>query len=138
MVLMITTTVCVNPMVSCYRIHHVIPVSLIRHQERHRLQSMNCQMLRWKKDRFVLMTIRSHDQYNTTIYGLHDRYRGVHGNRRVLFMNALDMSEHGLKTRDIVNITSHYGEQKLHSKHWILVPYEIPRRKLSSVFPRSK
>ncbi|MGB2352770.1 MAG: FdhF/YdeP family oxidoreductase [Candidatus Poseidoniaceae archaeon] len=90
-----------------------------------------------EEDRFVLMTIRSHDQYNTTIYGLHDRYRGVHGNRRVLFMNALDMSEHGLKTRDIVNITSHYGEQKLHSKHWILVPYEIPRRNLAAYFPEA-
>ena len=90
-----------------------------------------------EKDRFVLMTIRSHDQYNTTIYGLHDRYRGVHGNRRVLFMNALDMSEHGLKTRDVVNITSHYEEQKLHSKHWILVPYEIPRGNLAAYFPEA-
>ena len=90
-----------------------------------------------EKDRFVLMTIRSHDQYNTTIYGLHDRYRGVHGNRRVLFMNALDMSEHGLKTRDVVNITSHYEEHKLHSKHWILVPYEIPRGNLAAYFPEA-
>ena len=90
-----------------------------------------------EEDRFVLMTIRSHDQYNTTIYGLHDRYRGVHGNRRVLFMNALDMSEHGLKTRDVVNITSHYEEQKLHSKHWILVPYEIPRGNLAAYFPEA-
>ena len=87
--------------------------------------------------RYVLMTIRSHDQYNTTIYGLHDRYRGIHGNRRVLFMNALDMSEHGLKTRDIVNITSHYGKQNLHSKHWIIVPYEIPRGNLAAYFPEA-
>ena len=43
------------------------------------------------QDHYVLMTLRSHDQYNTTIYGLHDRYRGVHGRRRVLFMNANDM-----------------------------------------------
>ena len=90
-----------------------------------------------EEGRYVLMTIRSHDQYNTTIYGLHDRYRGIHGNRRVLFMNALDMSEHGLKTRDIVNITSHYGKQKLHSKHWIIVPYEIPRRNLAAYFPEA-
>ena len=62
-------------------------------------------------DRFVLMTIRSHDQYNTTIYGLHDRYRGVHGNRRILFMNAIDMSEMGLKTRDSVDITSYYQKR---------------------------
>ena len=89
------------------------------------------------EDRFVLMTIRSHDQYNTTIYGLHDRYRGVHGNRRVLFMNALDMSEYGLKTRDVVDITSHFQGTNRHSKQWIVVPYEIPRRNLAAYFPEA-
>ena len=89
------------------------------------------------EDHFVLMTIRSHDQYNTTIYGLHDRYRGVHGNRRVLFMNALDMSEYGLKTRDVVDITSHFQGTKRHSKQWIVVPYEIPRRNLAAYFPEA-
>ena len=87
--------------------------------------------------KYVLMTIRSHDQYNTTIYGLHDRYRGIHGNRRVLFMNALDMSESGLKTRDIVNITSHFEGHKRHSAHWIVVPYQIPRRNLAAYFPEA-
>lgn len=90
-----------------------------------------------KRNRYVLMTIRSHDQYNTTIYGLHDRYRGVHGNRRVLFMNALDMSEIGLKTRDIVDITSHFQGVERHSKHWIVVPYEIPRQNLAAYFPEA-
>ena len=89
------------------------------------------------EDRFVLMTIRSHDQYNTTIYGLHDRYRGVHGNRRVLFMNALDMSEYGLKTRDVIDITSHFQGTNRHSKQWIVVPYEIPRRNLAAYFPEA-
>ena len=45
--------------------------------------------------KFVMITIRSHDQYNTTIYDLNDRYRGVHGNRRVVLMNATDMIERG-------------------------------------------
>ena len=89
------------------------------------------------KDRFVLMTIRSHDQYNTTIYGLHDRYRGVHGNRRIVFMNALDMSEHGLKTRDIVDITSHFNSELRTSKTWFVVPYEIPRGNLAAYFPEA-
>ena len=89
------------------------------------------------EDRFVLMTIRSHDQYNTTIYGLHDRYRGIHGNRRVLFMNALDMSEYGVKTRDVVDITSHFQGRKRHSRQWIVVPYEIPRRNLAAYFPEA-
>ena len=89
------------------------------------------------QDRFVLMTLRSHDQYNTTIYGLHDRYRGVHGNRRVLFMNALDMSEYGLKTRDVVNITSHFEGSTRKSKQWNVVPYEIPRKNLAAYFPEA-
>ena len=88
-------------------------------------------------DRFVLMTIRSHDQYNTTIYGLHDRYRGVHGNRRIVFMNALDMSERGLKTRDVVDMTSHFNTTKRTSSNWIVVPYEIPRGNLAAYFPEA-
>ena len=90
-----------------------------------------------QKDHFVLMTIRSHDQYNTTIYGLHDRYRGAHGNRRIVFMNALDMSEHGLKTRDIVHITSHYNSELRTSNNWFVVPYEIPRGNLAAYFPEA-
>ncbi len=88
-------------------------------------------------DRFVLMTIRSHDQYNTTIYGLHDRYRGVHGNRRIVFMNALDMSERGIKTRDVVNMTSHFNATERFSSNWIVVPYEIPRGNLAAYFPEA-
>ena len=88
-------------------------------------------------DHFVLMTIRSHDQYNTTIYGLHDRYRGVHGNRRIVFMNALDMSERGLKTRDVVDMTSHFNTTKRTSLNWIVVPYEIPRGNLAAYFPEA-
>ena len=83
------------------------------------------------------MTIRSHDQYNTTIYGLHDRYRGVHGNRRIVFMNALDMSERGLKTRDVVDMTSHFNTTKRTSLNWIVVPYEIPRGNLAAYFPEA-
>ena len=90
-----------------------------------------------KADRFVLMTIRSHDQYNTTIYGLHDRYRGVHGNRRIVLMNALDMSERGLKTRDVVDMTSHFKGTERTSSNWIVVPYEIPRGNLAAYFPEA-
>ena len=86
---------------------------------------------------FVLMTIRSHDQYNTTIYGLHDRYRGVHGNRRIVFMNALDMSERNLKTRDIVHMKSHFNGTIRESNNWIVVPYEIPRGNLAAYFPEA-
>ncbi|DAC33248.1 MAG TPA: hypothetical protein HA356_01035, partial [Candidatus Poseidoniaceae archaeon] len=57
---------------------------------------------------YVMMTMRSHDQYNTTIYDVHDRYRGIHGNRRVVLMNATDMAERGWKNRQEVQLTSHF------------------------------
>ena len=90
-----------------------------------------------ESNHFVLMTIRSHDQYNTTIYGLHDRYRGVHGNRRIVFMNALDMSERNLKTRGIVHMKSHFNGTIRESNNWIVVPYEIPRGNLAAYFPEA-
>ena len=87
--------------------------------------------------RYVLMTLRSHDQYNTTIYGLHDRYRGIHGHRRVLMMNAEDMVERGWKARTTVNITSHFEGEERHSHAWLLVPYKIPRGNLAAYFPEA-
>jgi molybdopterin-dependent oxidoreductase alpha subunit len=86
---------------------------------------------------YVLMTMRSHDQYNTTIYGLHDRYRGVHGHRRVLFMNAEDMVERGWKTRQNVSITSHFDGEKRQADDWLVIPYEIPRGNLGAYFPEA-
>jgi len=90
-----------------------------------------------KEGQYVLMTLRSHDQYNTTIYGLHDRYRGVHGHRRVLFMNAQDMVERGWKTRQQVNITSHFQGEERYARDWLVVPYEIPRGNLAAYFPEA-
>ena len=90
-----------------------------------------------KEGQYVLMTMRSHDQYNTTIYGLHDRYRGIHGNRRVVLMNALDMAEKGLKTRDVVNLCSHFKGTTRHSSNWIVVAYDIPKRNMAAYFPEA-
>ena len=90
-----------------------------------------------EEDQYVLMTLRSHDQYNTTIYGLNDRYRGVSGHRRVLFMNAKDMVERGWKSRQRVNITSHFNDEVRHSNDWLVVPYEIPRKNLAAYFPEA-
>lgn len=56
-------------------------------------------------DALTLTTIRSHDQYNTTIYGLNDRYRGISGRRDVVFVNERDLSSRGLKHGDLVDIT---------------------------------
>jgi anaerobic selenocysteine-containing dehydrogenase len=52
----------------------------------------------------TLTTIRSHDQYNTTIYGLDDRYRGVFGRRDVVFLNAIDMARLGVASGDALDI----------------------------------
>ena len=88
-------------------------------------------------EQFVMMTIRSHDQYNTTIYGLDDRYRGIKGNRRVVLMNPDDMLELQLKTRDIVDISSHFNGSVRKSNHWIVIPYKIPKRNIAAYFPEA-
>ena len=89
------------------------------------------------EDRFVMMTIRSHDQYNTTIYDVHDRYRGLSGNRRVVLMNALDMAERGWKNRHPLSITSHFEGETRYSAGWLAVSYEIPRKNIATYFPEA-
>jgi molybdopterin-dependent oxidoreductase alpha subunit len=89
------------------------------------------------EDKYVMMTIRSHDQYNTTIYDVHDRYRGIHGNRRVVMMNASDMAERGWKNRHVVQLTSHFQGETRTSGQWQLVAYDIPRGNIATYFPES-
>src|SRR5262249_5149812 len=60
--------------------------------------------------RLLLQTVRSHDQYNTTIYGLDDRYRGVKGGRRVIFVNPDDLSELGIPDGSTVDIVSEWTD----------------------------
>ncbi len=88
-------------------------------------------------DRFIMMTIRSHDQFNTTVYGLHDRYRGVHGGRRVLFINPEDAAARGWEGGMLVDITSHFGEERRVARAFQLVPYAIPRRCVAAYFPEA-
>ncbi len=85
----------------------------------------------------IMMTLRSHDQYNTTIYGLEDRYRGIKGNRRVVFMNAEEMAERGWKTGHRVDLVGHYQGEERRSDGWLLVPYAIPKGNLASYFPEA-
>jgi molybdopterin-dependent oxidoreductase alpha subunit len=84
-----------------------------------------------------LMTVRSHDQYNTTIYGLNDRYRGVDGERRPLFVSAADLNRLGLRAGERVDLVSvwHDGEREAHD--FLLVEYEIPPGCLASYFPET-
>ncbi|TGD81868.1 FdhF/YdeP family oxidoreductase [Hymenobacter wooponensis] len=88
-------------------------------------------------DQLILMTVRSHDQFNTTIYDYNDRYRGVHGERRVLFMNREDMAERSIKAKDLIDITSHFKGEKRTVEKFVAVPYDIPRGNVSAYFPEA-
>jgi anaerobic selenocysteine-containing dehydrogenase len=90
-----------------------------------------------KPNEFLLMTIRSHDQFNTTIYGLNDRYRGIQNERRVLFMNPKDLEEFGHKTLDIVDLVSNYDSVERRAKKFLVVPYNIPQGNLGAYFPEA-
>ena len=84
-----------------------------------------------------MMSIRSHDQFNTTIYGLDDRYRGVHNERRVIYMNLADIAELGLTERQVVDLTSHFQGEMRVARRFIVVPFEIPRRCAATYFPEA-
>lgn len=90
-----------------------------------------------KPDQFLLMTIRSHDQFNTTIYDLNDRYRGIKNERRIIFLNPEDMHEFGWKSGNVVDLTSHFGDGERHANHFIVVPYAIPKRCAATYFPEA-
>ncbi|GAA4275886.1 FdhF/YdeP family oxidoreductase [Aquimarina mytili] len=90
-----------------------------------------------KENEFILMTIRSHDQFNTTIYGLDDRYRGVYNERRVVFMNLKDMKKYSLKKLDVVNLISIYDDTKRKANNFLVIPYNIPEGNLASYFPET-
>ncbi len=85
-----------------------------------------------------LMTIRSHDQYNTTVYGRNDRYRGIHGRRNVLFMNGTDMDDRHLMPGDEVIVTSTDERDMVRTQTGLqVVRYDIPRGACASYFPES-
>lgn len=90
-----------------------------------------------KEDEYIMMTIRSHDQYNTTIYGLNDRYRGIYNERRVVLMNQGDMKKEGLKKGQVVHLTSQYKGKKRTANHFIVVPYDIPKQCIATYFPEA-
>ena len=86
---------------------------------------------------FLMMTIRSHDQFNTTIYGLDDRYRGVHNGRRVVFMNEEDIKNAGLSPDSYVDLSSHYHGVDRIAPQFKVVPYPIPRQCVATYFPEA-
>jgi molybdopterin-dependent oxidoreductase alpha subunit len=86
---------------------------------------------------YLMTSIRSHDQFNTTIYGLSDRYRGVYNGRRVIFMNAHDVRETGLQQGQIVDLTSYFKGEERMAKAFMIAPFNIPRGCTATYFPEA-
>ena len=85
----------------------------------------------------IMMTIRTHDQYNTTIYGMQDRYRGIENERRVVLMSDEDMKEKNLNNEDVVHLKSHYkGEERL-AHNFKIVRYNIAKGCIGTYFPET-
>lgn len=90
-----------------------------------------------KPDQYLMMTIRSHDQFNTSIYGLDDRYRGIFNGRRVVFLNRDDMRLAGLTEGQAVDLRSHFEGEERVAYNFVVVPYSIPRRCAATYFPET-
>ena len=86
---------------------------------------------------FVMMTIRTHDQFNTTVYGLDDRYRGVFGGRRVVFMHEEDIRAAGLMQGQRVDLTNRFGGMERVAPAFMVAPYRIPRGCVATYFPEA-
>ncbi|MBB5693347.1 FdhF/YdeP family oxidoreductase [Muricoccus pecuniae] len=83
-----------------------------------------------------LITLRSNDQFNTTIYGYDDRFRGISGTREVLLMNRADASRLGLKEGDTVSLTTAVDDNVLRQVHGLrVVPYDIPQGAVGGYYP---
>ena len=92
--------------------------------------------------RVLLQTLRSHDQYNTTIYGKDDRYRGIRDGRRVVLINAEDIAELGFSEDDIVDLVSEWRAPDGHveerrAEEFRLVAYDTPRRNAAAYYPET-
>ncbi|KQV73923.1 hypothetical protein ASC61_02270 [Aeromicrobium sp. Root344] len=87
----------------------------------------------------VLQTLRSHDQFNTTIYGLSDRYRGIEDGRRVVFVHPDDIAAQGFAPGDLVDLVSHWDGDDVTrvAKRFRIVPYDTPRGSAAAYYPET-
>ncbi|TXG35288.1 FdhF/YdeP family oxidoreductase [Seonamhaeicola maritimus] len=90
-----------------------------------------------KDDELIMMTIRSHDQFNTTIYGLDDRYRGIFNERRIIMMNREDMKERGLEEQQVVRLKSEYNGVVREAHKFKVIGYDIPKNCCATYFPET-
>lgn len=86
---------------------------------------------------FILMTVRSHDQFNTTVYGMNDRYRGIYNERRIVMMHEEDMMEQGFARHEMVDIISNYNGKMRIAERFIVVPMMIARGCVATYFPET-
>jgi anaerobic selenocysteine-containing dehydrogenase len=89
------------------------------------------------EDEFLMATTRTHDQFNTTIYGLDDRYRGIHNERRIIMMNEKDIQQAGFKAGDIVDLFNYDDGIERIAPLFIIVAYPIPERNAMTYFPET-
>lgn len=87
--------------------------------------------------RLVLQTLRSHDQYNTTIYGKDDRYRGIHGGRRVVLVNEADITELGFTDGDMVHLISEFHGTERRAENFRIVSYSTPKGCAAAYYPET-
>jgi molybdopterin-dependent oxidoreductase alpha subunit len=85
----------------------------------------------------LLQTIRSHDQFNTTVYGLDDRYRGIKGGRRVVFVSTDDLRDLALRDGDIVDIVSVWTDGERRAPAFRIVEYPTARGCAAAYFPEA-
>jgi molybdopterin-dependent oxidoreductase alpha subunit len=86
---------------------------------------------------WLMMSVRSHDQFNTTIYGQDDRYRGIFGGRHVIFLNADDIAEQKLAAGQWVDVSSTYDGRTRTIRQFKIVAYDIPRRCAAMYYPEA-
>ena len=89
------------------------------------------------ENELLMMTIRSHDQYNTTIYGLNDRYRGIKNERRVILMNKIDIAKRGLKELDVVDLYNFDDGETRVAHKFLVIEYTIPEKCVATYFPEA-
>jgi molybdopterin-dependent oxidoreductase alpha subunit len=86
---------------------------------------------------FLMMTIRSHDQFNSSVYSANDRYRGIRDGRRVVFLNQQDIASAGWRARQLVDLVSHFDGEERVARQFAVVPYDIPRGCAATYFPEA-
>ncbi|GAA4361143.1 FdhF/YdeP family oxidoreductase [Angustibacter luteus] len=85
----------------------------------------------------LMQTLRSHDQFNTTIYGLDDRYRGIHGGRMVVFLNSQDVADLGFTDGDLVDLISVHAGEERRAAGFRIVEYGTPRGSAAAYYPET-